>query len=134
RNARRQAAARSRRGSGRAAAGQRKREGPSRSGGGGAGQRADSRGRRRRNQVLRERWRQQARTPRSGVAARRGAARPPARGAAAEKPKPVTPKPIQETTFRDAVASGTRATYAIQAVDKAGNVSAMSETTEETSR
>jgi hypothetical protein len=56
------------------------------------------------------------------------------RGTGGEKPKPITPKPIQETTFRDMVPSGTRATYAIQAVDKAGNVSAMSETTEETAR
>jgi hypothetical protein len=56
------------------------------------------------------------------------------RGAGGEKPKPITPKPIQETTFRDTVAPGTRVTYAIEAVDKAGNVSAMSETTEETAR
>jgi hypothetical protein len=56
------------------------------------------------------------------------------RGTGGEKPKPITPKPIQETTFRDEVPSGTRAIYAIQAVDKAGNVSATSETTEETAR
>jgi hypothetical protein len=56
------------------------------------------------------------------------------RGTGGEKPKPITPKPIPETTFRDMVPAGTRATYAIQAVDKAGNVSAMSETTEETAR
>jgi hypothetical protein len=56
------------------------------------------------------------------------------RGTGGEKPKPITPTPIQETTFRDEVSSGTRAIYAIQAVDKAGNVSAMSETTEETAR
>lgn len=56
------------------------------------------------------------------------------RGAGGDPPKPITPQPIQETTFRDAVPAGTRATYAIQAVDKAGNVSAMSETTEETAR
>jgi hypothetical protein len=56
------------------------------------------------------------------------------RGTGGEKPKPITPKPIQETTFRDELRSGTRAVYAIQAVDKAGNVSAMSETTEETAR
>jgi hypothetical protein len=56
------------------------------------------------------------------------------RGTGGEAPKPITSKPIQETTFRDTVPSGTRATYAIQAVDKAGNVSAMSETTEETAR
>jgi hypothetical protein len=56
------------------------------------------------------------------------------RGTAAEKPKPITPQPIQDTTFRDTVPAGTRATYAIQAVDKAGNVSPLSETTEETAR
>ncbi|HEY7170070.1 MAG TPA: hypothetical protein VH417_04435 [Vicinamibacterales bacterium] len=56
------------------------------------------------------------------------------RGTGGEKPKAITPKPIQETTFRDEVPSGTRATYAIQAVDKAGNASAVSETTEETAR
>jgi hypothetical protein len=56
------------------------------------------------------------------------------RGAAGEKPKPITPKPVQETTFRDTVPAGSRVTYAIAAVDKAGNVSAMSETTEETAR
>jgi hypothetical protein len=56
------------------------------------------------------------------------------RGTGGEKPKPITPDPIRETTFRDTVPSGTRATYAIVAVDKAGNVSAMSETTEETAR
>ena len=56
------------------------------------------------------------------------------RGTGGEKPKPITPQPIQETTFRDAVPTGTRVTYAIEAVDKAGNVSAMSETTEETAR
>jgi hypothetical protein len=56
------------------------------------------------------------------------------RGAAGEKPKPITPKPVQETTFRDTVPTGSRVTYAIAAVDKAGNVSAISETTEETAR
>jgi hypothetical protein len=56
------------------------------------------------------------------------------RGIGGETPKAITPNPIQETTFRDVVPSGTRATYAIQAVDKAGNISAMSEPTEETAR
>jgi len=56
------------------------------------------------------------------------------RGSGGEQPKAITPNPIQETTFRDVVPSGTRATYAIQAVDKAGNISAMSEVTEETAR
>jgi hypothetical protein len=56
------------------------------------------------------------------------------RGIGGEKQKAITANPIQETTFRDVVPSGTRATYAIQAVDKAGNISAMSQTTEEMAR
>lgn len=47
---------------------------------------------------------------------------------------PVTPAPVPETTFRDTVSPGARAAYAVQAVDKAGNVSAPSATVEETSR
>jgi hypothetical protein len=39
---------------------------------------------------------------------------------------PVTPAPIQETSFTDKVAAGVRYIYAIQAMDKAGNVSAPS--------
>jgi hypothetical protein len=46
----------------------------------------------------------------------------------------VTPAPVPETTFRDAVPPGTRVAYAVQAVDKAGNVSAPSATVEETAR
>ena len=34
---------------------------------------------------------------------------------------PVTPAPIPDTNFRDTVPSGARVTYAVQAVDKAGN-------------
>jgi hypothetical protein len=47
---------------------------------------------------------------------------------------PVTPMPIPETTFRDAVSPGTRVIYAIQAVDQAGNVSPPSSSIEETAR
>jgi hypothetical protein len=47
---------------------------------------------------------------------------------------PVTPAPIHETAFQDHVAAGVRYVYAVTAVDKAGNVSAPSERTEETAR
>jgi hypothetical protein len=46
----------------------------------------------------------------------------------------VTPGPVAETTYRDQASPGTRVAYAVQAVDKAGNVSAPSATVEETSR
>lgn len=46
----------------------------------------------------------------------------------------ITPEPIKETTFKDTVASGTRVAYAVQAIDKAGNVSPMSDRVEETAR
>jgi fibronectin type 3 domain-containing protein len=55
-------------------------------------------------------------------------------GAPGVTPTPVTASPIQETTFRDTLASGTRAIYTIQAVDTAGNVSAASAPIEETAR
>jgi hypothetical protein len=48
--------------------------------------------------------------------------------------KPVTPKPIAESTFSDTVPSGVSYTYVVQAVDTAGNVSAGSAAVEETSR
>ena len=47
---------------------------------------------------------------------------------------PVTPAPITDTNFRDRVPAGTQATYAVQAVDKAGNVSAPSNQILETAR
>jgi hypothetical protein len=47
---------------------------------------------------------------------------------------PVTPMPIHETAFQDHVPAGVRYVYAVTAVDKAGNVSAPSERTEETAR
>ena len=48
--------------------------------------------------------------------------------------EPVTPSPIQETSFTDKVAAGVRFVYAIKAVDKAGNASEYSERVEETAR
>jgi hypothetical protein len=47
---------------------------------------------------------------------------------------PVAPGIIRETTFRDIVPSGARYVYAVQAVDKSGNVSRSSMTVEETAR
>lgn len=46
----------------------------------------------------------------------------------------VTPAPIAETTYRDVVPAGARVTYAVQAVDKSGNVSPQSERREESPR
>jgi hypothetical protein len=51
-----------------------------------------------------------------------------------EKLEPLTAEPIQETSFQDKVPPGTRYVYAVQAVDRAGNVSAMSARVEETAR
>jgi predicted small lipoprotein YifL len=57
------------------------------------------------------------------------------RPAASGELSPVTPEPIQETTFTDKVAPGAAFIYAIQAVDKAGNKSAPSaESTPEVAR
>jgi len=47
---------------------------------------------------------------------------------------PVTPVPIPDTNFRDTVPSGSRASYAVQAVDKLGNRSAPSNPIAETAR
>jgi hypothetical protein len=46
----------------------------------------------------------------------------------------LTPEPVKETTFKDTVPAGNRVAYAVQAVDKAGNLSPMSERVEETAR
>ena len=46
----------------------------------------------------------------------------------------LTPAPIPQTSFDDAVQAGARYVYAVQAVDTAGNVSAMSNRVEETAR
>ena len=47
---------------------------------------------------------------------------------------PVTPSPIQETTFTDQVMPGAHATYAVQAVDKSGNASPLSSPIQETAQ
>ncbi len=47
---------------------------------------------------------------------------------------PITTAPIIDTNFRDTVAGGSRVTYAVQAVDKAGNRSAASAPISETAR
>ncbi len=47
---------------------------------------------------------------------------------------PMTPAPHQGTTFVDTLPSGTRAIYAVQAVDSDGNVSEASATVEDTAR
>jgi hypothetical protein len=47
---------------------------------------------------------------------------------------PVTPAPIQLTTFRDMVPRGARFAYAVKAIDKAGNLSAESARSVETAR
>ncbi len=46
----------------------------------------------------------------------------------------ITPAPIKETTFKDTVRPGVRYVYALQAVDKAGNVSPMSDRKEDIAR
>jgi len=57
------------------------------------------------------------------------------RGASADgKLQPVTPAPIQETVYRDPVAAGVTYTYAVVAVDKAGNTSPPSARATETAR
>ena len=56
------------------------------------------------------------------------------RAKAGEPLAPMTPQPIQDTTFTDTVEPGVRYTYALEAVDKAGNPSAFSERVDETAR
>jgi hypothetical protein len=57
------------------------------------------------------------------------------RGESPETLKPITDAPIQATTYRDDhAASGVRFVYAVKAVDKAGNVSGLSNAVEETAR
>jgi hypothetical protein len=46
----------------------------------------------------------------------------------------ITPEPVTEPSFFDNVRRGVRFTYAVQAVDKAGNASAPSAAVEETAR
>ena len=54
--------------------------------------------------------------------------------APAETLERVTPAPIQDARFTDAVKPGVRYVYAVQAVDKAGNVGRASNRVEETAR
>ena len=54
--------------------------------------------------------------------------------APAGTPVAINATPLRDTTFRDVVPSGARVTYAIQAVDQAGNVSPMSARAEESPR
>jgi hypothetical protein len=56
------------------------------------------------------------------------------RGMSAGDLAPITGAPIADTNFKDTVPSGVRYTYAIVAVDKAGNKSAPSGTVDETAR
>jgi hypothetical protein len=53
------------------------------------------------------------------------------RGAPGEPLEPITPEPIDRTSFTDAVQTGHSAVYAVEAVDKAGNVSPMSPVSDE---
>ena len=48
--------------------------------------------------------------------------------------QPITPEPIVDPSFRDGVQPGVRFTYAVRAVDKAGNLSPLSNRAEETAR
>jgi hypothetical protein len=54
--------------------------------------------------------------------------------APAEQLVPIVPAPVPETSFNDTVPAGVRYIYAVEAVDKAGNVSAPSNRIEETAR
>lgn len=56
------------------------------------------------------------------------------RGTAADSLQPITEAPIPAATFPDKVPTGQQFFYAVQAVDKAGNVSAASATVNETAR
>jgi hypothetical protein len=51
-----------------------------------------------------------------------------------EELAPIMTSPIRETAFQDRVPSGARHVYGVQAVDRFGNRSAISERTEETAR
>jgi len=56
------------------------------------------------------------------------------RGSGERDLQPIVQSPISATTFKDDLAPGTRHVYAVRAMDKAGNVSAWSNRTEETAR
>jgi len=51
-----------------------------------------------------------------------------------ERLEPLTPKPIPDARFTDQVGAGIRFVYAVQAVDKAGNLGPMSNRVEESAR
>lgn len=53
---------------------------------------------------------------------------------AAETLEPIITEPIQDTSFQDRTQSGVRFTYAVRAVDAAGNLSPLSARVEETAR
>jgi hypothetical protein len=48
--------------------------------------------------------------------------------------QPITKEPITDASFKDAVPAGVRYVYAVKAVDKSGNVSAISDRVEESAR
>lgn len=54
--------------------------------------------------------------------------------APSETPTLITPTPIEQPNFRDTLEAGARASYVVQAVDKAGNVSQSSDARVETAR
>jgi hypothetical protein len=56
------------------------------------------------------------------------------RGVSADKLEPITPMPLADPTFTDSVQSGARYVYAVEAIDKAGNIGPMSNHAEETAR
>jgi len=56
------------------------------------------------------------------------------RGGTESDLQPITASPISATQFKDDLASGTRHVYAVRAVDKAGNASAISNLVEDTAR
>jgi hypothetical protein len=56
------------------------------------------------------------------------------RGVSHEKLESITPMPLADPTFTDSVQSGARYVYAVEAIDKAGNISPMSNRAEETAR
>jgi hypothetical protein len=51
-----------------------------------------------------------------------------------DKLEPITPAPIQQSTFTDTVQPGVRYWYAVQAIDKAGNASPLSDRKNEAAR
>ncbi len=56
------------------------------------------------------------------------------RGTAPDALAPITDSPLPVTTFLDRVPAGVRYTYAVQAVDRAGNASEPSRSVEEAAR